>query len=177
MYCSRCNGLLLEGFLQIVMYAKSLQQEGSGAQFPCNKLGGLKKQKNGGSSAIKGHQDEIQDPSVHPWGGLTITREGSLTLMNCYLYSKSLKGLQIVFDGARARERERELLYPDACGGAGRGWISQGIASYGRGYGTRETCALHTARLSCDTLVDFWSALGEETRFSLLRMKEDDFIE
>ncbi|WJX78721.1 hypothetical protein P8452_61910 [Trifolium repens] len=177
MYCSRCNGLLLEGFLQIVMYAKSLQQEGSGAQFPCNKLGGLKKQKNGGSSAIKGHQDEIQDPSVHPWGGLTITREGSLTLMNCYLYSKSLKGLQIVFDGAQARERERELLYPDACGGAGRGWISQGIASYGRGHGIRETCALHTARLSCDTLVDFWSALGEETRFSLLRMKEDDFIE
>jgi len=82
-----------------------------------------------------------------------------------------------VFDGARARERERELLYPDACGGGGRGWISQGIVSYGRGHGTRETCALHTARLSCDTLVDFWSALGEETRQSLLRMKEEDFIE
>lgn len=82
-----------------------------------------------------------------------------------------------VFDSARARERERELLYPDACGGGGRGWISQGIASYGRGHGTRETCALHTARLSCDTLVDFWSALGEETRHSLLRMKEEDFIE
>lgn len=85
--------------------------------------------------------------------------------------------LNQVFDSARARERERELLYPDACGGGGRGWISQGIASYGRGHGTRETCALHTARLSCDTLVDFWSALGEETRQSLLRMKEDDFIE
>jgi hypothetical protein len=38
-------------------------------------------------------------------------------------------------------------------------------------------CALHTAHLSCDTLVDFWSALGEETRSSLLRMKEEDFIE
>ncbi|XP_061346397.1 uncharacterized protein LOC133292040 isoform X2 [Gastrolobium bilobum] len=97
--------------------------------------------------------------------------------MDCYLYSKSLKGLQIVFDGGRARERERELLYPDACGGGGRGWISQGIVSYGRGHGTRETCALHTSRLSCDTLVDFWSALGEETRLSLLRMKEEDFIE
>lgn len=69
------------------------------------------------------------------------------------------------------------MLYPDACGGGGRGWISQGIASYGRGHGTRETCALHTARLSCDTLVDFWSALGGETRHSLLRMKEEDFIE
>lgn len=82
-----------------------------------------------------------------------------------------------MFDSARARERERELLYPDACGGGGRGWISQGMPSYGRGHGTRETCALHTARLSCDTLVDFWSALGEETRQSLLRMKEEDFIE
>lgn len=82
-----------------------------------------------------------------------------------------------MFDSARAREHERELLYPDACGGEGRGWISQGMANYGRGHGTRETCALHTARLSCDTLVDFWSALGEETRSSLLRMKEEDFIE
>ncbi|XP_027350760.1 uncharacterized protein LOC113861874 [Abrus precatorius] len=177
MYCSRCNGLLLEGFLQIAMYGKSLQQEGVDAHFPCNRPGGLKKQNNDASSIISGCQDEIQDPSVHPWGGLTTARDGSLTLMNCYLYSKSLKGLQIVFDGARARERERELLYPDACGGGGRGWISQGVVSYGRGHGTRETCALHTARLSCDTLVDFWSALGEETRLSLLRMKEEDFIE
>lgn len=85
--------------------------------------------------------------------------------------------LDQVFDSARARERERELLYPDACGGGGRGWISQGMVGYGRGHGTRETCALHTARLSVDTLVDFWSALGEETRLSLLRMKEEDFIE
>ncbi|KAL6596328.1 hypothetical protein ACP70R_047692 [Stipagrostis hirtigluma subsp. patula] len=85
--------------------------------------------------------------------------------------------LQKVFDNARAREREREMLYPDACGAGGRGWISQGMASYSRGHGTREMCALHTAHLSCDTLVDFWSALGEETRSSLLRMKEEDFIE
>lgn len=82
-----------------------------------------------------------------------------------------------VFDNARLREREREMLYPDACGGGGRGWISQGMASYSRGYGTRETCALHTAHLSCNTLVNFWSALCDETRSSLLRMKEDDFIE
>ncbi|XP_020211240.1 uncharacterized protein LOC109796045 [Cajanus cajan] len=177
LYCSRCNGLLLEGFLQIAMYGKSLQKEGVDAHFPCNRSGGLRKLNNDGSSIINGCQDEIHDPSIHPWGGLTTARDGSLTLMTCYLYSKSLKGLQIVFDGARARERERELLYPDACGGGGRGWISQGIVSYGRGHGTRETCALHTARLSCDTLVDFWSALGEETRLSLLRMKEEDFIE
>ncbi|XP_050227168.1 uncharacterized protein LOC126676888 [Mercurialis annua] len=177
MYCSRCNGLLLEGFLQIVIYGKSLQQNSEGGHLPKNRSGASKTYNDGELSMTNGCQDEIQDPSVHPWGGLTTTRDGSLTLLNCYLFSKSLKALQNVFDSARARERERELLYPDACGGGGRGWISQGIASYGRGHGTRETCALHTARLSCDTLVDFWSALGEETRLSLLRMKEEDFIE
>ncbi|KAK8611185.1 hypothetical protein V6N13_131246 [Hibiscus sabdariffa] len=176
-YCSTCNGLLLEGFLQIVMYGKSLQQEGVAGNFHQNRSGIAKNGINGGLSVTNGSEDEIQDPSVHPWGGLTTTRDGSLTLLDCYLCPKSLKGLQKVFDSARARERERELLYPDACGGGGRGWISQGISGYGRGHGTRETCALHTARLSCDTLVDFWSALGEETRRSLLRMKEEDFIE
>ncbi|XP_076939918.1 uncharacterized protein LOC143608887 [Bidens hawaiensis] len=168
MYCSRCNGLLLEGFLQIVMYGKSLQQDG------------VKPQKNNiieDFCVTSMCDDDIQDPSVHPWGGLTTTRDGTLTLLDCYLYSKSLKGLQNVFGSARSRERERELLYPDACGGGGRGWISQGMVGYGRGHGTRETCALHTARLSVDTLVDFWSALGEETRRSLLKMKEEDFME
>jgi len=97
MYCSRCNGLLLEGFLQIALYGKSLQQEGAdGGHFPCNRSGGLRKLNNDGLSIINGCQDEIQDPSIHPWGGLTTTRDGSLTLMSCYLYSKSLKGLQIV---------------------------------------------------------------------------------
>ncbi|XP_047333621.1 uncharacterized protein LOC124937404 [Impatiens glandulifera] len=177
MYCSRCNGLLLEGFLQIVMYGKSLQLEGSGKQHICNGPGASVIQNNGELCATENCQDEVQDPSVHPWGGLTSTKDGMLTLLDCYLYSKCLRGLQNVFDSARARERERELLYPDACGGASRGWISQGMMSYGRGHGTRETCALHTARLSVDTLVDFWSALGEETQHSLLRMKEEDFIE
>lgn len=177
MYCSRCNGLLLEGFLQIVMYGKSLQQDGAVVHLPCNRHVVSKNENDGGLTLANGCQDDIQDPSVHPWGGLTTTRDGSLTLLDCYLCSKSMKGLQNVFDSARARERERELLYPDACGGGGRGWISQGMASFGRGHGNRETCALHTARLSCDTLVDFWSALGEETRQSLLRMKEEDFIE
>ncbi|KAK3019122.1 hypothetical protein RJ639_004114 [Escallonia herrerae] len=177
MYCSRCNGLLLEGFLQIVMYGKSLQHEGAGGNFPSNRLGASLNQSDDDLRMTAGCQDDIQDPSVHPWGGLTTTRDGTLTLLDNYMYSKSLKALQNVFDSARARERERELLYPDACGGGGRGWISQGMAGYGRGQGTRETCALHTARLSVDTLVDFWSALGEETRQSLLKMKEEDFIE
>lgn len=87
MYCSRCNGLLLEGFLQIVMYGKSLQQDG------------VKPQKNNiieDSCVTSMCDDDIQDPSVHPWGGLTTTRDGTLTLLDCYLYSKSLKGLQNV---------------------------------------------------------------------------------
>ncbi|KAH1090440.1 hypothetical protein J1N35_017697 [Gossypium stocksii] len=177
MYCSRCNGLLLEGFLQIVMYGKSLQQEKVPGNLHSNRSGVSKNQIDGGLSMTDGSKDEIQDPSVHPWGGLTTTRDGSLTLLDSYLCSESLDGLQNVFDSARARERERELLYPDACGGEGRGWISQGIASYGRGHGAREACALHTSRLSCDTFMDLWSALGEETQQSLLRMKEEDFIE
>ncbi|KAK7841467.1 hypothetical protein CFP56_015407 [Quercus suber] len=68
MYCSRCNGLLLEGFLQIVMYGKSLQQEGAGGHVPCNRQGALKTQNNAGLNVPNGCHDEIQDPSVHPWG-------------------------------------------------------------------------------------------------------------
>ncbi|KZV37916.1 hypothetical protein F511_12198 [Dorcoceras hygrometricum] len=174
MYCSRCNGMLLEGFLQIVMYGKSLQQVASGRQC-CVKV--TDNQDDDDLCIANGCHDDSLDPSVHPWGGLTTTKDGTLTLLNCYLCSKSFKGLQNVFDSARARERERELLYPDACGGSGRGWISQGVAGYGRVHGIRETCALHTARLSVETLADFWTALGEETQQSLLRMKEDDFVE
>ncbi|CAM6129905.1 unnamed protein product [Calypogeia fissa] len=175
LYCSRCHGLLVEGYAQIVSYGKNLQAgrlgygNGSGA---CNKhlseVG-----TNGEKSSL---QDETRDPSVHPWGGLAATRDSMLTVLDCFLDGTPLE----VFESARARERERELLYPDACGGGGRGWISQSSGSFGgsgRGHGMKETCALHTARLSCEALVDFWSALGEETRRSLLRMKEEDFIE
>jgi len=73
-----------------------LQQEGAGGHLPCNRQGASKNQNGGGLSIANGCQDEIQDPSVHPWGGLTTTRDGSLTLMDCYLYSKTLKGLQNV---------------------------------------------------------------------------------
>jgi hypothetical protein len=157
------------------MYGKSLREERTFGKI--NTLGASKIQSNGDLCVTIGFQDDVQDPSVHPWGGLTTTKDEKLTLLDCYLYSKSLKGLQKVFDSARARERERELLYPDACGGEGRGWISQGLVGYGRGHGPRDSCALHNARLSVDTLVDFWTALGEETRQSLLRMKEEDFME
>lgn len=73
-----------------------MQQEGAGAHFHCNRPGSLKSQNNDGSSIINVCPDETQDPSIHPWGGLTTTRDNSLTLMDCYLYSRSLRGLQIV---------------------------------------------------------------------------------
>lgn len=53
----------------------------------------------------------------------------------------------------------------------------QVTAGHGRPHISRETCALHTARLPVNTLVDFWSAIGDETQYSLMRMKEEDFIE
>lgn len=96
MYCSRCNGLLLEGFLQIVMYGKSLQQDGIVGQVPCNGRRTSKSKIIEDSCLTSMCDDDIQDPSVHPWGGLTTARDGTLTLLDCYLYSKSLKGLQNV---------------------------------------------------------------------------------
>ncbi|BFI32378.1 hypothetical protein MPTK2_4g05400 [Marchantia polymorpha subsp. ruderalis] len=175
LYCSRCHGLLVEGYAQIVSYGKNLQAGllgyGNGS-VACNKH----LSEVGAVGANPSLQDDTRDPSVHPWGGLAATRDSMLTVLDCFLDGTPLE----VFESARARERERELLYPDACGGGGRGWISQstgGFGGNGRGHGMKETCALHTARLSCEALVDFWSALGEETRRSLLRMKEEDFIE
>ncbi|KAH9321326.1 hypothetical protein KI387_015965, partial [Taxus chinensis] len=177
LYCSRCNGLLLEVFSQIVLYGKNIHQEATYAHALCGQPQNRNHIENGSKLIAASAQDDTSDPSVHPWGGLATTRDGVLTLLDCFLIGTSLETLQNAFDSARARERERELLYPDACGGGGRGWISQGTSTSGRGHGMKETCALHTARLSCEALVDFWSALGEETRLSLLRMKEEDFIE
>ncbi|KAL0925765.1 hypothetical protein M5K25_004135 [Dendrobium thyrsiflorum] len=168
LYCSRCHGLLLECYSQIVMYGKSLQQEITGGCFP---------QKTTAEVLADNESDHLQDPCVHPWGGLATTKDGMLTLLDCFICESSPDVIHKVFSGARQREHDRELLYPDACGGGGRGWISQGLANYGRVHGARETCALHTSRLSCDTLLDFWSALGDETRSALLHMKEEDFIE
>ncbi|CDY64575.1 BnaCnng44110D [Brassica napus] len=153
MCCSRCNSLLLECFLQIV-------SQGSSKSSP--------------KDQTFLSRNFCNTSAVSQWGGLTAARDGSLTVLDCYLYAKSFKALQTVFESARVRERERELLYPDACGGDGRVWISQG---YGKGYGTRDSCALHTTWLSCETLVDFWSALEDESRLSLFTMKEEDFID
>lgn len=74
MCCSKCIGMLLEGFLQIVSNGKSLQQK---EDLPCNRSGD-------------------QSKVVHRWGGLTATRDGLLTVLDCYLYAKSFKGIQTV---------------------------------------------------------------------------------
>ena len=70
MFCSRCHGFLLEEFSQIVMYQN---------------------RKTDGSQG-----DDDQDPSIHPWGCLATTRDGALTLLDGYLFSTSLKGIQNV---------------------------------------------------------------------------------
>lgn len=96
MYCSRCNGLLLEAFMQIVTYGKSMQQDGVVGQVPCNGRRTSKTKTLEDASLKVKCDDDIQDPSVHPWGGLTTTRDGVLTVLDCYLCSKSLQGLQNV---------------------------------------------------------------------------------
>lgn len=79
LYCSRCNGLLLESFTQIVVYGKSLHQEGS-----CE------------PRIQEVEAEEVQDPSVHPWGGLSTTKDGILTLLDCFINAKSLHVIQNV---------------------------------------------------------------------------------
>lgn len=97
--------------MQIVMYGKSLLEEGGGGQLSFNKPGVSKDQINSESNENLACKDGVQDPSLHPWGGLTTTREGVLTLTDCYLYSKSLKGLQNV----------------SGCGVLCQCWIGNGI--------------------------------------------------
>lgn len=96
MCCSRCNGLLLEGFLQIVSHGRSLQQKGLLGNLPCKRSVALKDQTGCNSVVTNRFTGELQDPAGHQWGGLTTTRDGSLTLLDSYLYAKSFKGLQTV---------------------------------------------------------------------------------
>ena len=86
-YCSRCNGLLLESFTQIVIYGKSLQQEASDIGLLSTTIE---------SRIPQGEQDGAQDPSVLPWGGLSTTKDGVLTLLDCFIKAKSLRVLQNV---------------------------------------------------------------------------------
>ncbi|KAG6473393.1 hypothetical protein ZIOFF_067309 [Zingiber officinale] len=87
LYCSRCNGLLLEVFSQIVNYGKSMQQEGSGFQLS-DKAGNCQSQD-------RSHIDEVQDPSLYPWGGLTTTKHGILTVLDCFVRARCLIVLEL----------------------------------------------------------------------------------
>lgn len=71
-------------------------QEGVGVQYP-GKMGALRNQIENGLDIMPSTcQDDVQDPSVHPWGGLAATRDGMLTLLDCFLNGTSLKALQNV---------------------------------------------------------------------------------
>ena len=41
-------------------------------------------------------EDDIRDPLVHPWGGLTVTRDNTLTFIDCLLEGKSMEVIQNV---------------------------------------------------------------------------------
>lgn len=70
------------------MYGKSLQQDG-GVINPSNRTGAEK-------SHICQESDDLQDPSLHPWGGLVGTRDGMLTLLDSFIHGKSLRPIQNV---------------------------------------------------------------------------------
>lgn len=77
-----------------------------------------------------------------------------------------------MFRGNWRRERERESLHPIACGGGGRGGVGgKPLKS------NKESCGLHTARVSCSSLLNFWSALGPNARMGLLAMEEAKFLD
>lgn len=86
LYCSRCHGLLVEGFSQIILYGKSLQAGSTGRQMA----------ENGHNAAVASLADDSRDPSVHPWGGLAATRDSMLTVLDCFLDGMPLEVLQNV---------------------------------------------------------------------------------
>ncbi|GAQ85125.1 hypothetical protein KFL_002200100 [Klebsormidium nitens] len=198
LYCCKCHGLLVEGFTQLLLYNRTLQNgqflNGPDGEYLMNSPtgaggfvfgagGAARMTEGGGVELVNGLEEHCKDPLVHPWGGLTAAKDSVLTILDCFLRGDAPT---VVFESSRVRERERELLYPDACGGfKGQGGSKVTLWSPGkepsqcapRHHNPKESCALHKAKLSCEALVDFWGALGEETRASLLRMKEEDFIE
>ncbi|GJN27792.1 hypothetical protein PR202_gb15843 [Eleusine coracana subsp. coracana] len=88
--CSRCNGLLLDCFAQIVMYGKSMRHETSDVD--------LSRATSELMVRKVEQQDGEQDPSVHPWGGLSTTKDDILTLLDCFIEAKPLTVLQNVFE-------------------------------------------------------------------------------
>jgi hypothetical protein len=90
-YCSRCHGLLVEGFAQIVSYGKNLQAgvlgNGNGPGACSKHLPESMRREN------LSLQDDTEDPSLHPWGGLAATRDSMLTVLDCFLDGTPLEVL------------------------------------------------------------------------------------
>jgi hypothetical protein len=135
LYCCKCHGLLVEGFTQLLLYNRTLQNgqfenaagpsngeylmnspQGAGG-FVFGAGGAAKVTEGGGIELVSGlvaTEEHCKDPLIHPWGGLTATKDSVLTILDCFLRGDAP---MVVFESSRIRERERELLYPDACGG------------------------------------------------------------
>lgn len=96
MYCSRCIGLLLECFMQILMDGKSPEPDEASEILYGKRRRGKKNHNDGVSNLASGCNDGSDDPATHPWGGLTPAKDGSLTVLSSYIDSKSLNGLQNV---------------------------------------------------------------------------------
>jgi hypothetical protein len=79
--------LLLECFTQIVVYGKSLQLEAPESDRLSTTVDSRVRQEE---------QEEAQDPSGYPWGGLSTTKDGTLTLLDCFVKARSLHVLQNV---------------------------------------------------------------------------------
>jgi hypothetical protein len=135
LYCCKCHGLLVEGFTQLLLYNRTLQNGQfenvagpSNGEYLMNSpqgaggfvfgAGGAAKVTDGGGielvSGLVATEEHCKDPLIHPWGGLTATKDSVLTILDCFLRGDAPT---VVFESSRIRERERELLYPDACGG------------------------------------------------------------
>jgi hypothetical protein len=69
------------------MYGKSLQQEAPESDHPST---------TAASRIQQEEKDAAQDPSGYPWGGLSITKDGTLTLLGFFVKAKSLHVLQNV---------------------------------------------------------------------------------
>jgi hypothetical protein len=95
MYCSRCNGLLLEAFSQLVDYSKGVRDDSlwhhneqihRGMKGCCVKDGGV----------VSEGEDGMGDPSGHPWGGLMVTRDNTLTFPDCFFEGRSMELVESV---------------------------------------------------------------------------------
>ncbi|KAF9608749.1 hypothetical protein IFM89_010881 [Coptis chinensis] len=101
LYCSRCNGLLLEGFSQIVMDGKSQQLEGG--HVANGRMSSVSSESDVGvTTKISVCEDDNQDPSVHPRGRFDSNSRRHTFTFDRFLEAKSPRHSN-VFNGATVR--------------------------------------------------------------------------